>query len=107
MLHLHSSSMDDFYRLFLVPGLEHCWGGPGAVRFGQASTEVPVADTIKSSSSGKKQPDNILLTLVEWVERGRAPETIVGQSRDGKSMREHCRYPQRSVWDGSDFICIS
>lgn len=77
------------------------------MRFGQASTEVPVVDTITSSSPGKKQPDNILLALVGWVERDRAPEMIVGQSRDGKSTREHCRYPQRSVWDGSQFICIS
>lgn len=109
-LHLHSSAMDDFYRLFLVPGLEHCWSGPGAVRFGQTSREVPVVDaTTKSAPApapGKKRPDNILLALVEWVERGRAPATIVGQSEDGKSTREHCRYPQRSVWDGNEFICV-
>ena len=100
--------MDDFYRLFLVPGLEHCWSGPGAVRFGQTSREVPVVDAATSSapSPGQKRLDNILLALVEWVERGRAPATIVGQSEDGKSTREHCRYPQRSVWDGNEFKCV-
>ena len=90
--------MDDFYRLFLIPGFEHCFGGPGAVRFGQTSREVPVlvADLETNSSPSKKQPDNILLALVEWVENGLSPDTIVGQSEDGKSMREH--------WN--KFICV-
>ena len=102
-LGLRSSSMDEFYRLFLIPGLEHCWGGPGAVRFGQTGREVPIP---VNASAGHK-PDNILLALVDWVERGRAPATITGQSEDGKNMRVHCRYPQRSVWDGTEYICVS
>ena len=34
-LDLRPTSLDEFFRLFLVPGMGHCSGGKGAVRFGQ------------------------------------------------------------------------
>jgi Tannase and feruloyl esterase len=43
-----------FYRLFMVPGMAHCSGGPGA-------------DTIDWVSA-----------IVDWVERGNAPESVLG-----------------------------
>lgn len=92
---------DDFYRLFLVPGMGHCAGGPGAVNFGQLGGTAPPA-------SRNDSEHNILLALVEWVEGGIAPETIVGSSGggDGRETRRHCRYPAaKSVWDGSVFDC--
>lgn len=100
---LHSSSVDKFYRLFLIPGMEHCWGGPGAFRFGQAASAVP----LPMDTSASRKPDNILLALVDWVERGRAPVTITGQNEDGKTTRVHSRYPQKSTWDGKGYICVS
>ena len=103
-LALHSDDMDDFYRLFLVPGLEHCFGGLGAVRLGQWNNAVP---RDLNTSATNRRPDNILLALVDWVERGHAPETIVGQSEDGMSTRAHCRYPQRSVWNGAEYTCVA
>ncbi|KAJ7059797.1 tannase and feruloyl esterase [Mycena amicta] len=92
---------DDFYRLFLVPGMGHCAGGPGAVNFGQLGGTAPPV-------SRNDSEHNILLALVEWVEGGIAPETIVGSSGggDGRETRRHCRYPAaKSVWDGSVFYC--
>ncbi|KAJ7135898.1 tannase and feruloyl esterase [Mycena epipterygia] len=88
-------SLDDFYRLFLVPGLGHCMGGPGAVQFGQAGG----TNAVNASSN------NILLALVDWVEAGVAPDTITGSTLDGATTRVHCRYPRRSVWDGHAFAC--
>jgi len=81
-------SLDEFYRLFLVPGMGHCFGGPGASRFGQ----FRYSNAVNSSSH------NILLALVDWVEGGLAPDTIIGTADDG-ATRVHCRYPHRSVWD--------
>ncbi|KAJ7755306.1 tannase and feruloyl esterase [Mycena maculata] len=91
---LRMPSLDDFYRTFLVPGMGHCKGGPGAASFGQLE-----GTTTKNLSS-----HNILLALVDWVEGGVAPDTIVGTAPDGKE-RTHCRYPMRSVWDGENFGC--
>ncbi|KAF7336911.1 Carboxylic ester hydrolase [Mycena venus] len=88
-------SLDEFYRLFLVPGMAHCLGGPGASAFGQL---------VGSTNARNESSHNVLLALVEWVEAGRAPETITGIAEDGVE-RVHCRYPMRSVWDGAEFRC--
>ncbi|KAF7350373.1 Carboxylic ester hydrolase [Mycena venus] len=88
-------SLDAFYRLFLVPGMSHCFGGPGASRFGQLW---------RASNAVNASSHNILLALVDWVEGGIAPDTIIGTAEDGVT-RAHCRYPHRSVWDGSAWSC--
>ncbi|KAJ6493010.1 tannase and feruloyl esterase [Mycena sanguinolenta] len=88
-------SLDDFYRLFLVPGMEHCARGPGAWAFGQLGG---------TQGAYNESSHNLLLALVDWVEGGVAPDTITGTAVDG-STRVHCRYPMRSVWDGSAYRC--
>lgn len=50
--------VDKFYRVFSAPGVAHCFGRTGAV-----STD-PVA------------------ALVDWVEKGKAPGSIDGATRD-------------------------
>ncbi|KAJ7152596.1 tannase and feruloyl esterase [Mycena crocata] len=92
---LGMASLDDFYRLFLVPGMGHCGGGPGASNFGQLDHST---NAVNSSSH------NILLALVDWVEGGLAPETITGTAADG-SERVHCRYPKKNFWNGTFFAC--
>ncbi|KAJ7112953.1 tannase and feruloyl esterase [Mycena epipterygia] len=87
-------SLDSFYRLFLVPGMDHCTDGGGAFKFGQ----LPGRESLNSSSH------NIILAMVDWVENGVAPETLVGTSAKG-STRVHCRYPASSVWNGTSFNC--
>ncbi|GJJ14834.1 hypothetical protein Clacol_009102 [Clathrus columnatus] len=95
---LLSPNLDDFLRLFLIPGMGHCSGGPGAWAFGQSGI---VSNVVNASTH------NILLALVDWVENEKAPADIIG-SVPGSTPnieRTHCRYPQRSVFDGSNFIC--
>ena len=60
----------DFYRLFMVPGLGHCFSGVGPVNFGQlGSTNV----------EGRGDPErDILAALVQWVETGTVPERLIG-----------------------------
>ncbi|EJD48302.1 tannase and feruloyl esterase [Auricularia subglabra TFB-10046 SS5] len=67
--------MDKFYRLFHIPGMNHCFGGPGAWVLGQRSAAV------WSNSSDS----HALLALVEWVETGKAPATLRG-STDGMAF---------------------
>lgn len=102
-LSLPPAQMDDFYRLFLVPGMNHCAGGPGAWMIGQAV----FASWSNSSDS------NALFALVDWVEKGKGPETLRG-STDGTvnattpNTRLHCKYPARSVWkaEANDWVCV-
>jgi feruloyl esterase len=55
-----------FFRFFLVPGVEHCGGGQGPCYFGQW-----ISDITESSES------NLFTSLVQWVEKGIAPEQII------------------------------
>src|SRR6185437_2316200 len=48
----------DFYRLFMVPGMAHCHGGPGPNVFGQ---------TLVPGASFDPEHD-VLAALVAWVE---------------------------------------
>jgi len=69
----------DFYRLFMVPGMQHCTGGPGADHF------------------------DALAALEQWVEQGKAPDRIVAAHlKDGavERTRPLCPYPQVARWDG-------
>jgi feruloyl esterase len=78
--------------------MSHCGGGLGSPNFGQSGTAFPV---LKNDSA-----HNGLLALVDWVENGKAPDTIVGTAADGVTTRVHCRWPEFvSKWDGKQFIC--
>lgn len=89
---------DDFYRLFMVPGLQHCVGGPGANQFG-ASFLAPV--------SGDPS-HNIFKALQAWVEQGVAPEQVIATkyrnddpAQGVKFTRPLCPYPKKAVYRGS------
>ncbi|WP_409467873.1 tannase/feruloyl esterase family alpha/beta hydrolase [Streptomyces sp. HC307] len=85
--------VDDFYRLFLAPGTNHC-GLNGA----------------DGSADG-------LAALTAWVEHGKAPKTLPATliNASGQSVaRDLCSYPQVSRYKGygdpavaSSFKCVS
>ena len=68
----------DFIRLFLVPGMLHCSGGPGA-------------DTFDAVGA-----------LERWVEQGQAPnELMASHMKDGQATftRPLCAYPRTATYD--------
>jgi len=70
----------EFFRLFMVPGMNHCGGGPAPNTF----------DT--------------LTALENWVERGVAPDVIIAShitSGVVDRTRPLCRYPQIAVYQGA------
>jgi feruloyl esterase len=72
-----------FYRLFMVPGMFHCRGGVGVSTF------------------------DALTPVVEWVEKGIAPQSIVGSRIvDDKVVRTRplCPYPEVAKYKGSGSI---
>lgn len=74
-----SQNVNDFYRLFLAPGVQHCGGGAGAT------------------------PTNPLGALVNWVEHGKAPATLPAETLPGTTphlTRDLCPYPQVSRYTG-------
>jgi feruloyl esterase len=83
----------DFYRLFMVPGMAHCSGGPGPDRF------------------------DALTALENWVERDIPPESIIASKiEDGNVVRSRplCVYPEVASYSGSgstdeaaNFSCVA
>ena len=70
-------------RLFMVPGMQHCNGGPGPNAF----------DTLSS--------------LEKWVEKGVAPDTIVAShSTNGMIDRTMplCKFPEQARYKGSGAV---
>ncbi len=83
---------DVFYRLFLVPGMQHCGGGPGTSKF------------------------DMISALEQWVEHGTAPESIPAAHVTSTGIvdrtRPLCPYPQEAQWKGTgstdlaeNFVC--
>lgn len=88
---------DDFARLYMVPGMQHCIGGPGPNWFGQLGT---------TTSRGAKH--GIYDALEQWVEKGTAPGEIVATkyaednpAKDVQMTRPLCAYPQVARYKGS------
>jgi feruloyl esterase len=70
----------EFARLFLVPGMYHCVGGPGPTTF------------------------NLLQPVVDWVENQVAPrEIIASHVENGVTTftRPLCAYPEAAFYNGS------
>jgi hypothetical protein len=66
-LHGGYGKIQNSARLFLVPGMAHCSGGPGPNVFGQTGAVRAVTD-----------PQNdVLAALERWVEKGVAPKSLV------------------------------
>ncbi|HEV2531804.1 tannase/feruloyl esterase family alpha/beta hydrolase [Phenylobacterium sp.] len=66
--YFESLPVRDNVRLFVIPGMLHCQGGPEPNAFGQA----PVAPALA------EDPDHDVRRALEaWVEHGRAPEHLV------------------------------
>jgi hypothetical protein len=87
------SETKDFYRMFMIPGMFHCSGGVGC---GTVDWLTPIVD---------------------WVEKGVAPEKLVGarvENGETKRTRPLCPYPQvarykgtGSIDDAGSFACVA
>jgi hypothetical protein len=80
----------EFYKLYMVPGMEHCGGGVGC---GDVDWLTAISD---------------------WVEKGVAPKDLIGATDSGDRTRPICPYPQvaryvgsGSINDAANFACIN
>jgi feruloyl esterase len=85
-----------FNRLFLIPGMGHCAGiGSATGIAGPANT----ASSMPLPASGQ-----LFQALVDWVENGNAPSSLVLSSANGSVSQPICVYPQKAVYAGSGSI---
>ncbi len=71
-----AAALDSSLRLFILSGVYHCRGGPGADGF------------------------DSLTALDKWVESGQTPDTVVASREDGKLSRPLCAYPTLARYKG-------
>ncbi|HEV8483105.1 MAG TPA: tannase/feruloyl esterase family alpha/beta hydrolase [Blastocatellia bacterium] len=97
-------------RLYMVPGMQHCAGGPGPDAFGAFVSGAP-----------SDPQHNISVALERWVEGGIAPDQIIAAKRTGTDpkspimrTRPLCPYPQVARYKGSgstddaaNFVCTN
>ncbi len=96
-----------FARLYMVPGMQHCDGGPGADSFGQVG-ELKFDDPTHS----------VQAALEKWVEKDKAPGAIIAskfeghERKDAEMTRPLCPYPQAAKYKGTgdtedagNFVC--
>ncbi|MDB6088823.1 MAG: Chlorogenate esterase [Gammaproteobacteria bacterium] len=100
-----------FARLFMVPGMGHCAGGPGATNFSTATRDStpPISDA----------RHDMAVALQDWVEHGVAPDTLVATRYVDQSQRAIafqrplCAYPKSARYVGGDsrqansFRCVN
>ncbi|HMD21397.1 MAG TPA: tannase/feruloyl esterase family alpha/beta hydrolase [Alloacidobacterium sp.] len=96
-----SNNVDQSVRLYMVPGMQHCGGGPGATSFGQ------------DEAAPRSDPSHdIFSALIQWVEDGTAPSSIIATkfsesdpAKDAKPQLEMtrplCPYPQAAKYNGT------
>ena len=89
----HDNTATEDARLFMMPGVEHCFGGPGPSFV------------------------NFLTEIDQWFETGKAPEQVTALWLDEKMQpsgsRPVCAYPKVAKYDGkgdtrnaSSFSCV-
>ena len=74
-----AKSVDEYYRLFLAPGVKHCRGGLGPA------------------------PHRAMEQLEDWVEKGEAPETLDARTTNTEGdlvTRELCKWPRKLKYMG-------
>jgi feruloyl esterase len=107
------SPTQNFYRLFMVPGMTHCYFGPGATSFGGVGQQIPPV---------RDATHDIETALENWVERGIAPDGMIATkytddaaaTRSIVLQRPLCLWPLVPRYNGtgnsndsSNFSCVS
>jgi feruloyl esterase len=102
-----------FYRLFMLPGVDHCYGGVGASNFGGVGQQIPPS---------RDASHDLTTALENWVERGTPPAQFIGTkytdnqpaTRSVQFTRPICLYPSVPRYkgagdpnDASNFVCVS
>lgn len=110
-----AGNVDDFFRFFQVPGMQHCLGTPAAVKapwyIGSWGQPAKLPSTAAGYSvPGFQDPEHdALLALMRWTENGTAVDSIIATAWDDLDssqeltvyrQRPLCPYPKKATYDG-------
>jgi len=99
--------LDDFYRLFMVPGLQHCSGSAQPAPWYIGGGYQAVAGATYSVPGFMDARHDVILAMMRWVEHGVAPDEIIATKywndtvSDGVQVqRPLCVYPKQAKYNG-------
>jgi len=78
----HKGDAASFARLYMVPGMNHCSGGPATDQF------------------------DMLAPLVQWVEQGKAPDTVLAQARGAGANVVNAELPANWSANRTRPLCV-
>ncbi|KAF3929810.1 Tannase [Arthrobotrys entomopaga] len=92
-----NTNLDPFFRFYPISSMDHCYTGEGPWYVGG-----PVQYSVDGALSINPK-DSVLMKMVEWVEGGSAPNSLLGYTLVNGTVhgsRYHCRYPYQTVYKG-------
>ncbi|CAJ2507122.1 Uu.00g083080.m01.CDS01 [Anthostomella pinea] len=113
------TNLDDFYRFFLIPGMDHCMSSALAPWYIAGGSQQLTGAT--HSVPGYEDADHdVVLALMKWVEQDSAPEQLIATKYVNdtatlgvQSQRPLCLYPKQAKYvsgdvdDAASFECQS
>ncbi|RAK71355.1 tannase and feruloyl esterase [Aspergillus fijiensis CBS 313.89] len=104
--------MDDFYRMFLIPGMEHCYSTPDIMNapwYIAGADQAAMINTGTYSVPGYRDAKHdIILAMMAWVENGTAPDSIIATKWKNDTtatevlrQRPVCHYPYQAQYNGT------
>jgi feruloyl esterase len=89
---------DSFLKMFMMPGIGHCSGGPGVAKIGGSTGAAASADA----------DHDVVRALDRWVTQGIAPASLIGTRLESAPItartRPLCAYPKVAKYKGSGSI---
>ena len=91
------AATDGFLKLYMLPGISHCAGGPGVANIGGSTGAAAAADA----------DHDVVRALDRWAAQNVAPTTLIGTrivNNVANRTRPLCAYPQVARYKGSGSI---
>ncbi|EON64415.1 hypothetical protein W97_03646 [Coniosporium apollinis CBS 100218] len=103
--------LDPWYRMFLVPGLQHCVGTPSNMNapwyFAGPNQARRLGTSAYSVPGFSDAQHDVLLAMMAWVENGTAPDQIIATKWENDTLhdtverqRPICAYPKQAMYSG-------
>ncbi|PWY69991.1 hypothetical protein BO83DRAFT_390098 [Aspergillus eucalypticola CBS 122712] len=109
--------LDDFYKFYLIPGMEHCGSTPSNMEAPWYIGGLSQASTIGSDGSGNHLHErkgfndgkhDALLAMIGWVENGTVPNYLVATKFHDENELDYvvkqrliCPWPKQAIYIGN------
>ncbi|KAI9712659.1 MAG: hypothetical protein M1820_001280 [Bogoriella megaspora] len=107
--------ISDFYRFYLIPGMQHCAGSPAGVDapwyIAGANQPFSLGSSVYSVPGFEDPKHDALLALMQWTEKGIAPDDIIATKYVNDSInagvqkqRPLCPWPKQARFTGNGSV---